>query len=234
MNTFQPAQPVDATATQRGLINDLAQTIAGLKTFTSPVNIAGSELKFTSGSQSLIKWDSGGVNRWEFRGQPSANFTLGNNTVSYAGMRISDGHFFSDFGFTSPQSPIRLGMVNSPSPSIFFYTGSTGTGGGDVNYNTFASRHTINAGVSQGLMLESSVGIVRIGGINGIAPAGSQLQVGGNVQFNVDAATARPTANAANRGVVWYSKSAGGAADTIEVCLKSAADTYSWKVIQTG
>jgi hypothetical protein len=48
------------------------------------------------------------------------------------------------------------------------------------------------------------------------------------------AGAARPTADATSRGLLWYSKSAGGAADTLEVCLKSAADTYSWKVIQTG
>lgn len=44
----------------------------------------------------------------------------------------------------------------------------------------------------------------------------------------------KPTAAAGVRGTMWYSKAAAGVADTIEVCLKSAADTYSWKVIQTG
>ena len=48
------------------------------------------------------------------------------------------------------------------------------------------------------------------------------------------AGTARPTANAASRGTLWYSLSAGGAADTIQMCLKSAADTYSWVTISTG
>lgn len=52
-----------------------------------------------------------------------------------------------------------------------------------------------------------------------------QLNTGGN---------ARPTANAANRGKLWYSKSANGVADTIEVCLKSAGDTYSWVTLATG
>ena len=45
---------------------------------------------------------------------------------------------------------------------------------------------------------------------------------------------ARPAADVNSRGKLWYSRSAGGAADTLEVCLKSAADTYSWKTISTG
>jgi hypothetical protein len=55
----------------------------------------------------------------------------------------------------------------------------------------------------------------------------------GNLQIGT-AGAARPTAAAGVRGTLWYSRSAGGVADTLEVCLKSAADTYSWKVIQTG
>jgi hypothetical protein len=45
---------------------------------------------------------------------------------------------------------------------------------------------------------------------------------------------ARPTADASNRGTLWYSKSANGSADTVQICLKSAADTYSWVTIATG
>ncbi|HEY1089314.1 MAG TPA: hypothetical protein VGE37_16530, partial [Archangium sp.] len=54
-----------------------------------------------------------------------------------------------------------------------------------------------------------------------------------NLQLNTSGG-ARPTANAANRGTIWYSRSAGGAADTVEICVKSAADTYSWVTIATG
>jgi hypothetical protein len=54
-----------------------------------------------------------------------------------------------------------------------------------------------------------------------------------NLQLNTTG-SARPTADAAHRGTFWYSKSAGGVADTVEVCLKSAGDTYSWVTIATG
>jgi len=39
---------------------------------------------------------------------------------------------------------------------------------------------------------------------------------------------ARPTCDAAARGSVWYVAGGTGVADTFEVCVKSAADTYSW------
>jgi hypothetical protein len=64
-------------------------------------------------------------------------------------------------------------------------------------------------------------------GVNTTLTVGSTLflNTGGN---------ARPAADAANRGQLWYSRSGAGLADTLEVCLKSAADTYSWKTIITG
>lgn len=45
---------------------------------------------------------------------------------------------------------------------------------------------------------------------------------------------ARPTASAAYRGTIWYSKSISGVADTVEICLKSAGDAYSWVTLATG
>ena len=54
--------------------------------------------------------------------------------------------------------------------------------------------------------------------------------------FNVILGTtgALPTAAAALRGALFVVQGAAGVADTLQVCLKSAADTYSWKVITTG
>lgn len=57
--------------------------------------------------------------------------------------------------------------------------------------------------------------------------------LGGTLRLGIGGG-ARPAADATTRGTLWYSKSAGGAADTIEICLKSAGDTYSWVTIATG
>lgn len=43
-----------------------------------------------------------------------------------------------------------------------------------------------------------------------------------------------PTAAATLRGALFVVQGAAGTADTLQVCVKSAADTYSWKTIATG
>ncbi len=44
----------------------------------------------------------------------------------------------------------------------------------------------------------------------------------------------RPTASKKVRGVIYYSEAGAAAADSIDICMKSAADTYSWVNIATG
>lgn len=43
-----------------------------------------------------------------------------------------------------------------------------------------------------------------------------------------------PTASVAYRGLRVFVPGAAGAADTLVCCMKSAADTYSWKNVATG
>jgi len=43
----------------------------------------------------------------------------------------------------------------------------------------------------------------------------------------------RPTCDAAARGMTWYVAGGAGAADTIEICGKAAANTYSWVALAT-
>lgn len=56
-----------------------------------------------------------------------------------------------------------------------------------------------------------------------------KLQVGG-LQFVTGS---RPTCDASARGFVWYVAGGAGVADTIEICGKAAADTYSWVALAT-
>lgn len=53
-------------------------------------------------------------------------------------------------------------------------------------------------------------------------------------RFLYGPSTAKPTAAAKYRGIMYITEAASGAADTIEICLKSATDTYSWVNIATG
>lgn len=56
-------------------------------------------------------------------------------------------------------------------------------------------------------------------------PAGGGFQLTGN--------GSKPTAGSAYRGTFWYTPGGAGVADTIEICAKSAADTYSWVKLST-
>jgi hypothetical protein len=70
---------------------------------------------------------------------------------------------------------------------------------------------------------------VRIGSatdIKLVPPAGNTVILG--------TTGSAPTASAAHRGALFIVQGAGGVADVAQVCLKSAADTYSWKTIVTG
>lgn len=60
----------------------------------------------------------------------------------------------------------------------------------------------------------------------------STLEVNGGAQLNT--ATARPTCSSTVRGLLWVVESASGVTDNLSVCLKAAADTYSWVQIITG
>lgn len=53
----------------------------------------------------------------------------------------------------------------------------------------------------------------------------------GSVQLTTGA---RPAADAAHRGMIWYVAGGTGVADTIEICVKSAANTYSWVALATA
>lgn len=49
----------------------------------------------------------------------------------------------------------------------------------------------------------------------------------GSIRLNVQG-TARPAASAARRGEIFYVPGGAGVSDTIEICLKDAADAYAW------
>jgi hypothetical protein len=49
-----------------------------------------------------------------------------------------------------------------------------------------------------------------------------------------DVAANKPTCNSDNRGMIWVNYATGGNSDTVEVCVKAAADTYAYLVIGTA
>lgn len=59
------------------------------------------------------------------------------------------------------------------------------------------------------------------------------LEVGGSY-IDMSDSGAVGTCTSAERGQLKNVQGAGGVADTLQMCMKSAADTYSWKTIVTG
>lgn len=53
----------------------------------------------------------------------------------------------------------------------------------------------------------------------------ASVQIGG---------TSKPSCSSSTRGMIYTTEGTGGVADVTEQCLKSAADTYSWKSIVSG
>lgn len=56
----------------------------------------------------------------------------------------------------------------------------------------------------------------------------------GMLQFGVGNTGAAPTCDATQRGKIWLVNGGSGVTDTVTICLKAAADTYSWITLTTG
>lgn len=74
-------------------------------------------LQFRNAGQSKILFDGGGANHWEIRGTPGAELQMGNNSVTYFGLRSSDGYAYSQYGFE----------VNPSGSQAFFKTNYGGS-----------------------------------------------------------------------------------------------------------
>jgi hypothetical protein len=56
----------------------------------------------------------------------------------------------------------------------------------------------------------------------------------GMLQFGIGNTGAAPTCDATTRGTMWLVNGGTGVTDTVSLCLKAAADTYSWITLTTG
>ena len=65
-------------------------------------------------------------------------------------------------------------------------------------------------------------------GIGATAPT-QKLEVNGGVRINTVAA--KPGCDSTARGTFWMTQKGTGVMDTLEVCIKDAAETYIWKAV---
>ena len=78
-------------------------------------------------------------------------------------------------------------------------------------------------------VVESTRGPVGLRGLTGaVGPQGIQGDV------RVGGVGVLPVASVTYRGVLWLVQGAAGVTDRVYVCLKAAADTYSWVSLASG
>lgn len=107
-----------------------------------------------------------------------------------------------------------------------------GSGGGnvvvDVRSSAYGSGFKFNTLPFGGMTIESG-NAVRVSSF-------ADLQLAPADQKPVVLATtgALPAPSGSLRGALFVVRGAAGVADTLQVCLKSSADAYSWKILATG
>lgn len=92
---------------------------------------------------------------------------------------------------------------------------------------------------SAAICLNTSVGSQVFYSTNSVTVDGSNITFAGaspratlGLRLNTSG-TAEPTCDSATRGLLWYTAGAGGVADKVQVCAKSAADAYAWRSMAT-
>ncbi len=138
-------------------------------------------------------------------------FLLGNGSIPITNNWDVDGTGLLFIDYINK----RIGINNSL-PAYNFDVNGSASISGNLAVNT------------NNLYVDSATGNVGIGTTNPL----QKLEVDGGVRLNT--ATVKPTADATSVGTMWITQGGAGIADILEVCLKSATDTYSWINIATG
>ena len=236
----------------------LAAIAAGIGgTYVEHAFFQKSGLTFWGAGTNAIKWDNGVAgNFWFMQGATNGNLGIGFNTSPWLTFRFSDAWLVAIAGLqVSGVAGISLGSgaATITHNGTGFSMPTRCVNGeywqGTLFYQT-GSGVALEAQTCARLSSDASDGASAVAASSESASAWSnatatlhlfkngtnnqaRIDKDGALQMNISGAS-RPAASAAMRGTVWYTKSAGGVADTLSVCLKSAADTYSWVTISTG
>ena len=114
-------------------------------------------------------------------------------------------------GGTSGSSVIRLGDTDDEDI-------------GEIRYDHTSNYLSFTTNTSEWMRITSGGNV----GIGTTAP-GAKLEINGGMRLNT--ATAKPTCDASARGTFWVVQGGAGVADTVETCIKNAADSYVWQTL---
>jgi hypothetical protein len=129
---------------------------------------------------------------------------------------------FTSSGTAISAPPIITEQIARVSATLGLY--STVPDGASAVYVTIKGFYTLSTAGARIITFENdNSGTVR-----------AAIDKDGMYQMGIGNVTAPPTCVAALRGKLWYTGGGTGVTDTVSMCLKATADTYSWVTITTG
>ncbi len=207
--TFGPA-----SATVPGMVSTGTQVFAGNKQFTGSLvqigtaSAAALASPYAPSTIGVIQASNGGGSQFPF---------LWENTAGGSGPSF----IWLNTGTSSNVYHSAESMNSSGAYKEITYWGgefSSNTAGAEVG--DFTVKVASSGGRPQG-----ETPALRLRGLD------KTLQLRGGVQFNNDTggtSVPKPTCNSTHRGTLWYTPGGSGVADTVEICLKDAANAYAW------
>ncbi|BDV43453.1 hypothetical protein GURASL_23760 [Geotalea uraniireducens] len=102
----------------------------------------------------------------------------------------------------------------------------------DANASTSSAPTYLSFGTTgaTGYSAVERLRITSVGNIGvGTSSPTQKIEVNGGIKLNT--ATTKPTCDSTVRGTIWFTRSATGVADALEVCAKDATDNYAWKAL---
>ena len=184
------------------------------------------EVKLGDGS-AYTDLNTAGVSALKVAGQPAYKMVAGAHLC-----------FDATCGIKAYELGGWLLMLSGPLES----TSSISVSGSGVFYADGAMAvlqgQTADGATATGIKLQASTVLSTAGAkivtiVNGAAEK-ANIDKDGMLRVGIGNAAAAPTCDATQRMKIWTISAASGSADTVKICLKSAADAYSWVQIATG
>lgn len=163
----------------------------------------------------------------------SALTTTSEMNTGTGGVNFVDPHYTSPVNNTGAPGTGGSFLVNTPSLNSSFNSGFSvdGTYNGPDSYINLKAFGVASAGGYQShLNLQTTVSSQATTNLSCNPDGSVSIPLG----LNISTITSQPSAAAAVRGMLWIIQGGAGVTDTLQVCLKSAADTYNWITIKTG
>lgn len=150
------------------------------------------------------------------------------NILSYTGQAANGALIFASDGTITKRGSTAMGFTTAGNARRFLIDADNGLL--QIGLSSAVAWYS-HADPQQGSadcgLARNAAGVVRVtdGSTGNGRVLADAIQLGG--------VAAQPAAAAGVRGMIWYTPGGAGVADKLEVCAKSAGDTYSWVPVAT-